>query len=196
MSNKKLANLEKMWNEDGFFVDVQGADARLVNGQIMEMMLTVGLIDGRQLSFFDHWKDMKRLAFRQGFVIFPVDETRSKVFFINRDLINGAGQLLHAQWKRHLKSYWYIQGNEEVIKFGESLKELRLTVDNIRAEGIKLGNCSIQPFKEIQRRMIVEYTTYVNEYCMLTKYMSQSGLYSEDEMKDQVSLMGEYNNRH
>lgn len=193
MSNRKLKNLDKIWKEEGYIVQIE--QTRSSEGVLMEIDMTLKMEDGSKVDFHRDWLKLRTLAQRQDFYLLPVSRSTDSVKMLNRYLINGVGKLLYQQSKDISQSYWYLQGEEQLLEFESRLHICELAVDSIRKDIVKLGACPPAAFRHIEIIINERYAKYQKLVIELTVDMIKAELLTKEELQVQVGIMNDYINK-
>lgn len=138
--SRKLKNLERIWNEEGFRI-VQNK-ANEWKGVTLEILVHFVRLDGQPTSFIDQWQSIRNAAERQSFYAFPIEEHSaikvSSVLLVKKESISYPPYDWQALRRSLANTYWSIQEDEEIMQLSTRLHSLKMAAMLFHEEVIKM----------------------------------------------------------
>lgn len=189
MSKVKKNNLKKMWKEEGYLVDIRNQVNQA--GEITELSLAVQNDDGVPLSFSVEWVAMDKLARRQGFRIFPVNQTKGIVLLVSRKKLTIILNRLMSLRRLLQQSYWFIQKDSQVRWFASRSHLLVLQMEFI-LEGCQRLVKDQNEFATIGKYIVGSYRKFNENVYDLIEDMRMCNLVNEEPILAHMSSLDKY----
>lgn len=190
MTQKKINNIRQIWKKEGYALEIN--KVRRLNGEVMEVEMSIKDKDGNQPMFSSHWKIMKKLAGRQNFLVMPVNEGDGTIVLLHALLINGVEEKLNTIHRLHLDTYWFTQGLTETKKFSLRLTKHAVAIERLRKQLQKMGNCHYSTQIVLQSEVFWKFVEFRNSLKGLSKDMEDSGLLTAEHLQWQKELSEAY----